>query len=71
VAELIRAGEDLKVVENDSGKDITATTIALIIFEEQFIEMQARSTSVSGARGKAICRSRLSGMLNFYCREAA
>jgi len=35
VAELIRAGEDLKVVENDTGKDITATTMALIIFEEE------------------------------------
>ena len=35
LAELIRAGEDLKVVENDTGKDITATTMALIIFEEE------------------------------------
>jgi polyhydroxyalkanoate synthesis repressor PhaR len=35
VAELIRAGEDLRVVANDSGVDITATTMAQIIFEEE------------------------------------
>jgi polyhydroxyalkanoate synthesis regulator protein len=47
VAELIRAGEDLKVVENDTGKDITATTMALIIFEE---EKRAPRLPIEGLR---------------------
>jgi len=47
VAELIRAGEDLKVVENDTDKDITATTMALIIFEE---EKRAPRLPIEGLR---------------------
>ena len=47
LAELIRAGEDLKVVENDTGKDITATTMALIIFEE---EKRAPRLQIEGLR---------------------
>jgi polyhydroxyalkanoate synthesis repressor PhaR len=35
VAELIRAGEDLQVIVRDSGADITAATMAQIIFEEE------------------------------------
>jgi polyhydroxyalkanoate synthesis repressor PhaR len=35
VADLIRAGDDLRVIDNDSGEDLTAVTFAQIIFEEQ------------------------------------
>jgi polyhydroxyalkanoate synthesis repressor PhaR len=35
VAELVRAGGDLRVIENDTQRDITAATMALIIFEEE------------------------------------
>lgn len=35
VAELVRAGEDLRIIDNDSGEDLTALTLAQIIFEEQ------------------------------------
>lgn len=35
VAELVRAGEDLRVVENGTQRDITAATLAQIIFEEE------------------------------------
>jgi polyhydroxyalkanoate synthesis repressor PhaR len=35
VAELIRAGEDLRVIVRDTQQDITATTMAQIIFEEE------------------------------------
>lgn len=35
VAELIRAGEELRVVENGTQRDITAATMAQIIFEEE------------------------------------
>jgi polyhydroxyalkanoate synthesis repressor PhaR len=35
VAELIRAGEELRVVVRDTGADITAATMAQIIFEEE------------------------------------
>ena len=35
LAELIRAGEELQVIENDTQRDITAATMALIIYEEE------------------------------------
>jgi polyhydroxyalkanoate synthesis repressor PhaR len=35
VAELVRAGEDLQVIENGTQRDITAATMAQIIFEEE------------------------------------
>jgi len=35
LAELIRAGEDLQVIVRDTQLDITAATMALIIFEEE------------------------------------
>jgi polyhydroxyalkanoate synthesis repressor PhaR len=35
VAELVRRGEDLRIVDNDSGEDLTALTFAQIIFEEE------------------------------------
>lgn len=35
VAELVRRGEDLRIVDNDTGEDITAVTFAQIIFEEE------------------------------------
>jgi polyhydroxyalkanoate synthesis regulator protein len=35
LAELIRAGEDLQVIVRDTQVDITAATMASIIFEEE------------------------------------
>jgi len=35
VAELVRAGDDLRIIDNDSGEDLTAVTFAQIIFEEE------------------------------------
>lgn len=35
VTELVRAGEDLRIVDNDTGADLTAVTFAQIIFEEE------------------------------------
>jgi polyhydroxyalkanoate synthesis repressor PhaR len=34
VADLIRSGEEIRVTNRDSGKDLTAATMAQIIFEE-------------------------------------
>lgn len=34
IAELVRAGEDLRIIDNDTGEDLTAVTFAQIIFEE-------------------------------------
>jgi polyhydroxyalkanoate synthesis repressor PhaR len=34
VAELVRRGDDLRIVDNDSGEDLTAVTFAQVIFEE-------------------------------------
>lgn len=34
VAELVRAGDDLRIVDNDTGEDLTAVTFAQVIFEE-------------------------------------
>jgi len=34
IAELVRAGDDLRIVDNDSGEDLTAVTFAQVIFEE-------------------------------------
>ena len=35
VAELIRAGEDLQIITNGTLRDITAATMAQILFEEE------------------------------------
>ncbi|MGD0838814.1 MAG: polyhydroxyalkanoate synthesis regulator DNA-binding domain-containing protein [Polyangia bacterium] len=35
LAELIRAGEELQVIENGTQREITAATMAQIIFEEE------------------------------------
>ena|ERR1700687_3209015 len=35
VTEMVRAGDDLRIIDNDSGEDLTAVTFAQIIFEEQ------------------------------------
>ncbi|GBD27757.1 hypothetical protein HRbin30_03112 [bacterium HR30] len=35
IAELVRRGEDVRVVDNETGEDLTAVTFAQIIFEEQ------------------------------------
>src|SRR5207253_648917 len=34
VAELVRGGEDLRIVDNENGEDLTAVTFAQVIFEE-------------------------------------
>lgn len=34
VAELVRGGEDLRIVDNETGEDLTAVTFAQVIFEE-------------------------------------
>jgi polyhydroxyalkanoate synthesis repressor PhaR len=35
IATIIRAGEDIQVLDKDSGRDLTAATMALILFEEE------------------------------------
>lgn len=35
IADLVRAGEDVRVVDNETGEDLTAVTFAQIIFEQQ------------------------------------
>jgi polyhydroxyalkanoate synthesis repressor PhaR len=35
VADLVRAGEDLRIIDNDTGEDLTALIFAQIIFEEE------------------------------------
>lgn len=35
IAELIREGQDVEVIENDTGEDLTAVTLSQIIFEQQ------------------------------------
>jgi polyhydroxyalkanoate synthesis repressor PhaR len=35
IAEMIRGGEDVKIVDNNSKEDLTAITLAQIIFEEE------------------------------------
>jgi polyhydroxyalkanoate synthesis repressor PhaR len=35
IAEMIRTGEDVKIVDNNSKEDLTAITLAQIIFEEE------------------------------------
>lgn len=34
IEDLIRAGEEIRVVHKDTGEDLTAATMALIIFEQ-------------------------------------
>ena len=34
IAAIIRTGDDIQVVDKDTGKDLTAATMAQIIFEE-------------------------------------
>ena len=35
IAEMIRSGEDVKIVDNNTKEDLTAITLAQIIFEEE------------------------------------
>jgi polyhydroxyalkanoate synthesis repressor PhaR len=35
VAAIIRGGDDVQVLDKDTGRDLTASTMALIIFEEE------------------------------------
>lgn len=35
VTDLVRAGEDLRIIDNDNGEDLTALTFAQIILEEE------------------------------------
>src|SRR3954470_22876220 len=35
IARWVKAGEDVKIVENESGEDLTAVTFAQIILEEE------------------------------------
>lgn len=35
ITELVRAGEDLRIIDNDTGEDLTAVTFAQIIVEEE------------------------------------
>src|SRR5688572_32539032 len=35
IAEMIRAGEDVKIIDNNSKEDLTALTLAQILFEEE------------------------------------
>ena len=35
LAAIIRAGEEIKVMEKETGRDLTAATMALILFEEE------------------------------------
>jgi polyhydroxyalkanoate synthesis repressor PhaR len=35
VAAIIRAGDDIQVLHKDTGRDLTAATMALILFEEE------------------------------------
>src|SRR5437660_1107443 len=54
IADMIRAGEDVKIVDNNSKDDLTAITLAQIIFEEEkkssFLPLSAlRNIIQSGA----------------------
>jgi polyhydroxyalkanoate synthesis regulator protein len=35
IAAIIRAGDDIQVLERDTGHDLTATTMAMILLEEE------------------------------------
>lgn len=35
IADLVRSGDDVRIIDNDSGEDLTAVTFAQILFEEQ------------------------------------
>src|SRR5947207_2948544 len=52
IAEMIRAGEDVKIVDNNSKDDLTAMTLAQIIFEEEkkasFLPLSALRNIIQG-----------------------
>jgi len=47
IAAMIRAGDDIQVVAKDTGKDLTAATMAQILFEET---KQGQALPVPGLR---------------------
>jgi polyhydroxyalkanoate synthesis repressor PhaR len=47
VAALIRAGDEIQILEKATGRDLTAATMALILFEE---EKQGPKLSLEGLR---------------------
>ena len=48
VAAIIRAGEEIQVFDHESGRDLTAATMAQIVFEE---EKQGPRLGSAGLRG--------------------
>jgi len=46
MAAIIHAGDDIKVLDHDSGRDITAATMVQIIFEEEKRRPQLPVTSL-------------------------
>jgi polyhydroxyalkanoate synthesis repressor PhaR len=47
IAVIIRGGDEIQVVHKDTGRDLTAATMSLIIFEE---EKRGRNLGVAGLR---------------------
>src|SRR2546430_7280221 len=72
IAEMIRSGEDIKIVDNNSKEDLTSVTLAQIIFEEEkkqksFLPLSAMRNIIqtggeaiqeAGARVRSVCARR-------------
>ncbi len=48
IAEMIRAGEDVKIVDNNTKEDLTSITLAQIIFEEEKKQSYLSLTAMRG-----------------------
>lgn len=67
ISEMIRAGEDVKIVDNKSKEDLTSVTLAQIIFEEEkkrsFMPLGAMRTIIqNGGDWIAEAQRRVQGM---------
>ncbi len=75
ISEMIRAGDDVKIIDNKSKEDLTSVTLAQIIFEEEkkksFMPLTAmRNIIQSGGGWFAEAQRRVSSVLPFKRGEA-
>ncbi len=75
ISEMIRAGDDVKIVDNKSKEDLTSVTLAQIIFEEEkkqrsFLPLTAMRTIIqNGGEWFAEAQRRVSRVLPFKREE--
>ena len=78
IAEMVREGEDVRIVDNNSKEDLTSITLAQIIFEEEkkkksFLPLQAMRNIIQsgGERIEELMSQAKKGVTGVFSRKSA